>query len=76
MLSIHVFHGYIAWRPLNEIGNMLPLLHCYTFQLAARDLLYAPSHRQNNTYHSLCYISCGALVGMRNSTKYQAIISV
>ena len=31
--------------------------HChhmgYTFQLAARVLLYAPSHRQDNTHHSL-----------------------
>ena len=26
----------------------------YSFQLAARVLLYAPSHRQDNTYHSLC----------------------
>ena len=25
----------------------------YSFWLAARFLLYAPSHRQNNTYHSL-----------------------
>ena len=33
--------------------------HCcqigYSFQLRARVLLYAPSHRQDNTYHSLCY---------------------
>ena len=28
----------------------------------------APSHRQDNTYHSLCYTSCGALAGMRNSS--------
>ena len=31
-------------------------------------LLYAPSHRQDNTYHSLCYTSRGALAGMRNSS--------
>ena len=30
-------------------------------------LLYAPSHRQDSTYHSLCYTSHGALAGMRNS---------
>ena len=29
----------------------------YSFRLAARVLLYAPSHRQDNTYHSLCYTS-------------------
>ena len=28
-------------------------------------LLYAPSHRQNSTYHSLCYTSCGALAGTK-----------
>ena len=40
----------------------------YSFRLTARVLLYAPSHRQDNTYHSLCYTSCGALAGMRNSS--------
>ena len=39
----------------------------YSFQLAARFFLYAPSHRQDKTYHSLCYTSRGALAGMRNS---------
>ena len=33
----------------------------YSFRLAARVLLYAPSHRQDSTYHSLCYTSQGAL---------------
>ena len=33
----------------------------YSFQLAARVILYA-------SYHSLCYTSCGALAGMRNSS--------
>ena len=40
----------------------------YSFRLTARVLLYAPSHKQDNTYHSLCYTSCGALAGMRNSS--------
>ena len=40
----------------------------YSFRLAARVLLYASSHRQDNTYHGLCYTSCGALAGMRNSS--------
>ena len=35
----------------------------YSFQLAARVLLYAPSLRQDSTYHSLCYTSRGALAG-------------
>ena len=37
--------------------------------LAARVLLYAPSHRQDSTYHGLCYTSRGALAGTRNSSK-------
>ena len=40
----------------------------YSFRLAARVLLYAPSHRQDNTYHSICYTSSGALAGTRNSS--------
>ena len=39
----------------------------YSYRLTARVLLYAPSHRQDNTYHGLCYTSRGALAGTRNS---------
>ena len=39
----------------------------YPFRLAARVLLYASSHRQDNTYHGLCCTSRGALAGTRNS---------
>ena len=47
----------------SEIGNPLG----YSFRLAARVLLYASSHRQDNTCHGLCETSCGALAGTRNS---------
>ena len=40
----------------------------YSYRLTARVLLYAPSHRQDNTYHSHCYTSRGALAGTRNSS--------
>ena len=40
----------------------------YSFRLAARVLLYASSHRQDSTYHGLCYTSLGALAGTRNSS--------
>ena len=40
----------------------------YSFQLAARVLLYESSHRQDKTYHDLCYTSRGALAGTRNSS--------
>ena len=40
----------------------------YSFRLAARVLLYASCHRQDNTYHGLCYTSRRALSGTRNSS--------
>ena len=40
----------------------------YSLQLTARVLLYASSHRQDNTHHSLCYTSRGALARMINSS--------
>ena len=40
----------------------------YSYRLTARILLYTPSHRQDNTYHGLCYTSRGALAGTRNSS--------
>ena len=39
----------------------------YSFKLAARNVLYASSHRQDCTYHNLYYTKCGDLAGMRNS---------
>ena len=47
-------------NPLRRIG--------YSYRLTARVLLYALSHRQDNTYHGLCYTSRGALAGTRNSS--------
>ena len=40
----------------------------YSFRLAARALSYAPSQRQDSTYHDLCYTSHGAPAGTRNSS--------
>ena len=47
--STHFIYGCMA----SDIG--------YSFRLAARVLLYVPSHRQDNTYHGLCYTSRGNL---------------
>ena len=47
----------------------------YSFQLAARVHLYASSHRQDSTYHSLCYTSRGALAGTRNSCLRSSTVS-
>ena len=40
----------------------------YYFRLTARVLLYAQSHRQDSTYHGLCYTSRGELAGTRNKS--------
>ena len=51
----------------SEKGNPLPP-HRLLLSIKARVLLYAPSHRQDNTYHGLCYTSRGALAGTKNSS--------
>ena len=47
----------------NERGIMSPPLHGLLF-LINKGFLYAPSHRQNSTYHGFC----GKLAGTRNSS--------
>ena len=71
--STHFIYGYMAsdiW--LRTILIVRKETHCrhigYSYRLTARILLYAPSHRQDNTYHGLCYTSRGALSGTRNSS--------
>ena len=71
--STHFIYGYIAsdiWlRTILIVKMETPCRHIgYSFRLAARVLLYAPSHRQHTTYYSLCYTSRGALAGMRNNS--------
>ena len=73
MHSTHFIYGYMAsdiW--LRTILIVRKETHCrhigYSYRLTARVLLYAPSHKQDNTYHGLCYTSRGALGGTRNSS--------
>ena len=71
--STHFIYGYIAsdiWlRTILIVREETRCCHIgYSFRLAARVLLYAPSHRQDSTYHGLCYTSRGALAGTRNSS--------
>ena len=68
-----LFYGYMAsdiWLRTTQIAREETLCRHmgYSFRLTARVLLYAPSHRQDNTYHGLCYTSRGALAGTRNSS--------
>ena len=69
--STHFIYGYMA----SDIMVMDTQIareetHChhmgYSFRLAAMVLLYASSHRHDNTYHDLWYTSRGALAGIRN----------
>ena len=67
--STHFIYGYMVsdiWlRIILIVRKETRCRHIgYSFQLTARVLLYAPSHRQDSTYHSLCYTSRGALAGM------------
>ena len=71
--STHFIYGYMAsdiWlRTILIVSKETRCRHIgYSYRLTARVLLYAPSHRQDNTYHGLCYTSHGALAGMRNSS--------
>ena len=74
--STHFIYNYMAsdiWlRTILIVSEETRCCHIgYWFQLAARVLLYALSHRQDNTYHGLCYTSRGALAGTRNGTSDQ-----
>ena len=51
----------------SENGNPLPPQRLL-FPINNKVFLYAPSHRQDSTYHGLCYTSRGALAGTRNSS--------
>ena len=73
MHSTHFIYSYMAsdiWlRTILIVREETRCHHIgYSFRLAARVLLYAPSHRQDSTYHDLCYTSRGALAEMRNSS--------
>ena len=71
--STHFIYGYMVsdiWlRNILIVRKETRCRHIgYSYRLTARVRLYAPSHRQDNTYHGLCYTSRGALAGTRNSS--------
>ena len=71
--STHFIYGYMAsdiWlRTILIVRKETRCRHIgYSYRLTAMVLLYAPSHRQDSTYHSLCYTSRGALAGTRNGS--------
>ena len=71
--STHFIYGYMVpdiWlRTILIVRKETRCRHIgYSFQLIAKVLLCAPSHRQDCRYQGLCYTSRGALAGMRNSS--------
>ena len=71
--STHFIYGYMAsdmWlRTILIVRKETRCRHIgYSFRLTASVLLYAPPHRQDSTYHGLCYTSRGALAGTGNSS--------
>ena len=71
--STHFIYSYMAsdiWlRTILIVRKETRCCHIgYSYRLTASVLLYAPSHRQDNTYHGLCYTSRGALAGTWNSS--------
>ena len=59
--STHFIYGYMAsdiWLRTTLIVRDETRCHHigYSLRLAVRVLLYAPSHRQDSTYHGLCYL--------------------
>ena len=71
--STHFIYGYMAsdiWlRTILIVRKETRSRHIgYSYRLTARVLLCAPSHRQDDTYHGLCYTSRGSLAGTRNSS--------
>ena len=72
-LNTFFIYGYMAsdiWlRTILIVRKETRCRHIgYSFRKTARVLLYASSHRQDSTYHGLCYTSRGALAGTRNSS--------
>ena len=71
-LNTFFIYGYMAsdiWlRTILIVRKETRCRHIgYSFRLTARVLLYAQSHRQDSTYHGLCYTSW-PLAGTRNSS--------
>ena len=67
--STHFIYGYMVKDHSDIVKKETRCRHIgYSYRLTARVLLYAPSHRQDNTYHGLCYTSRGELAGTRNSS--------
>ena len=67
--STHFIYGHMASLTIQLVREETRCRHMgYSFRLAARVILYASSHKQDNKYHGVCYTSRRALAGARNSS--------
>ena len=71
--STHFIYGYMAsdiWLKTydSEKGNPLPPHRLLLSINSKGSFICTIPQRQDNTYHSLCYTSRGALAGSRNSS--------
>ena len=74
-LSTHFIYGYMAsdiWlRTIQIVRKETRCRHIdYSYRLTARILLYPPSHRQDNTYHGLCYTKIHRREERKTHKKY------
>ena len=67
-LQLYGVRHNVKDHPDSNRGSLLPPLHAVFFLISSKDFLYAPSDRQDSTYNSLCYTSCGVLAGTRNNS--------
>ena len=58
---VHDLYGYMVEEYAEQEKTCCCHFIGYVSQLVARDFLYTPSHRQDNTYQSLCCTSRGVL---------------
>ena len=70
ILSTVIWHQTYGFKDHSdsEKGNPLPPHRLLLLIKSKGSFIYIPSHRQDNTYHGLCYTSRGTLAGTRNSS--------
>ena len=66
--SIHIIGHKLEDHSNRERGNLLPPPHGLLFVISSKGSFICTSHRQESIHHYICYISCRALAGSRNSS--------
>ena len=67
-LRLHGVRHTVMDHSDSESGNPLPPHGLLFFISSKKKYIYAPSHRQDRTYHGLCYTSHEALAETGNSS--------